>query len=107
MVDLANVKAPALFFNDTAESAARIFTDKANVCATLALAGVGFEQTRVEFWVDPAVNKSIHHIEAEGACGTLQIELANNVAPTDGKASLLTAMSIVRAVRNRAAPLRI
>ena len=57
--------------------------------------------------VDPAVTKSIHHIEAEGACGTLAIDLANNVAPEDGKASLLTAMSIVRAVRNRAATLRI
>ena len=106
MIDLVHVKAPALFFDETAGSAARIFTDKANVCATLALAGIGFEQTRVEFWVDPAVSKSIHHIEAEGACGTLRIELANDVAP-DGKASLLTAMSIVRAVRNRAATLRI
>jgi aspartate dehydrogenase len=61
----------------------------------------------VQFWVDPAVTKSIHVIHAEGACGTLRIELANNVAPTDGKASLLTAMSIVRAVRNRVASLRI
>lgn len=107
MVDLKNVKSPVLFFNETAESAARIFTDKANVCATLALAGVGFDATRVEFWVDPGVNKSVHQIEAEGACGTLTIELANNVAPSDGKASLLTAMSIVRAVRNRVTSLRI
>jgi predicted dinucleotide-utilizing enzyme len=49
----------------------------------------------------------VHHIEAEGACGTLRVELANNVAPHDGKASLLTAMSILRAVRNRSATLRV
>jgi aspartate dehydrogenase len=107
MVDLAQVRAPTLFFDECAERAALIFTDKANVCATLAIAGVGFERTRVQFWVDPTVTKSIHVIYAEGACGTLSIELANNVAPTDGKASLLTAMSIVRAVRNRVASLRI
>ena len=107
MIDLAAVTEPALFFDESAERAALVFTDRANVCATLALAGVGFEKTRVQFWVDPAVNKSIHYIEAEGACGTLKVELANNFAPTDGKASLLTAMSIVRAVRNRAATLRI
>jgi aspartate dehydrogenase len=106
MIDLKSVHAPALFFDDTAERAAMIFTEKANVAATLALAGIGFQATRVQFWVDPAVNKSIHHIEAEGACGTLRIELANNVAPVDGKSSLLTAMSIVQAVRNRAAALR-
>ena len=34
------------------------------------------------------------------------IDLANNVAPQDGKASLLTAMSIVQAVRNRTAVVR-
>ena len=107
MIDLKSVQAPALFFDDTAERAAMIFTEKANVAATLALAGIGFQATRVQFWVDPAVNKSIHHIEAEGACGTLRIDLANNVAPADGKASLLTAMSIVQAVRNRFATLRL
>ena len=107
MIDLKSVRAPALFFDDTAQRAALIFTEKANVTATLALAGIGFEATRVQLWVDPAVNKSMHHIEAEGACGTLTLDLANNVAPSDGKASLLTAMSIVQAVRNRAAGLRI
>jgi len=107
MVDLDATRAPTLFFDESAERAALIFTDKANVCATLALAGVGFERTRVQFWLDPAVTQSVHHIEAEGPCGTLRIELANNVAPSDGKASLLTAMSILRAVRNRAAALRV
>jgi aspartate dehydrogenase len=106
MLDLDRVRGPKLFFDESAERAALLFTDKANVCATLALAGVGFERTRVQFWVDPAVNKSVHEIEADGPCGTLKIELANNVA-SDGKASLLTAMSIVRAVRNRTATLRL
>lgn len=106
MIELASVTAPRLFFDDTAERAALLFTDKANVTATLAMAGVGFQATRVQFWVDPAVTRSVHRIEAEGPCGTLAIDLANNVAPTDGRASLLTAMSIVEAVRNRLAVLR-
>ena len=107
MLDLSKVTGPVLFFDESAERAALVFTDKANVCATLALAGVGFEKTRVQFWVDPGVDKSVHRIEAAGACGTLDIDLANNFSPTDGKASILTAMSIVRAVRNRTATLRI
>jgi aspartate dehydrogenase len=107
MIDLKAVREPALFFDDTAERAALLFTEKANVTATLAMAGVGFQATRVQFWVDPAVDKSVHHIEAEGPCGSLRLDLANNVAPSDGKASLLTAMSLVQAVRNRLAVLRI
>ncbi len=106
MVDLAAVREPTLFFDDTAERAALIFTEKANVTATLALAGLGFQATRVRFWVDPAVNKSVHLIEAEGACGTLRLDMGNNVAAPDNKASLQTAMSIVQAVRNRTAALR-
>jgi aspartate dehydrogenase len=107
MVDLAAVTAPKLFYDETAGHAATLFTEKANVTATLALAGIGFQATRVQFWVDPAVTQSVHHIEAEGPCGTLTIDLANNVAPTDGKASLQTAMSIVQAVRNRLAVMRL
>ena len=106
MIDLATVTAPKLFYDESAEHAATLFTEKANVTATLALAGIGFQATRVQFWVDPAVTQSVHHIEAEGPCGTLVIELANNVA-ADGKASLQTAMSIVQAVRNRQAVLRV
>jgi aspartate dehydrogenase len=107
MIDLACVREPTLFFDESAEHAALIFTEKANVTAALALAGVGFQQTRVQLWVDPALDKSIHHIEAEGACGTLKIDLDNNVAESDGRTSLLTAMSVVRAVQNRVAALRI
>jgi aspartate dehydrogenase len=107
MTDLARVHEPTLFFDDSAERAALTFTEKANVTATLALAGVGFQRTRVQFWVDPALDKSIHHIKAEGACGTLKIDLENNVAESDGRTSLLTAMSVVRAVQNRVAALRI
>lgn len=107
MIDLAAVTVPKLFYDESAEHAATLFTEKANVTATLALAGIGFQATRVQFWVDPAVTQSVHHIEAEGPCGMLKIEMANNVAPSDGRASLQTAMSIVQAVRNRAAVLRL
>lgn len=106
MIDLAAVREPTLFFDDTAERAALIFTDKANVTATLALAGTGFEATRVRFWVDPGVDKSVHHIEAQGACGTLKLDMSNNVVSPDNKASFQSAMSIVQAVRNRTAALR-
>ena len=106
MIDLAAAKEATLFFDDTAERAAMIFTEKANVTATLALAGIGFEETRVRFWVDPAVTQSVHHIEASGACGSLTIDMGNNTAAPDNRASLQTAMSIVQAVRNRTAVVR-
>jgi len=105
MIDLHAVQEAVLFFDDTAERASLLFTQGANATATLALAGVGFHATRVQLWADPAVTQSIHYVEADGACGALRVDLANNMA-SDGTTSLLTAMSIVQAVRNRVAALR-
>lgn len=107
MVDLSRIHERTLFFDDTAERAAMLFPEKANVTATLALAGVGFKQTRVQFWVDPALKRSTHHIEAEGACGKVRVQLENEMSKSDGETSLLTAMSIVRSARNRMSALRI
>src|SRR6185369_13585389 len=45
MIDLAAVTAPKLFYDESADHAAAPITEKANVTATLALAGVGFEAT--------------------------------------------------------------
>jgi len=106
MVDLDNVTTPVLFFDDTAERAALLFPEKANVTATLALAGQGFENTRVQFWADNDYVQSTHQIDLEAATGTMAIELANTVTPVDNVASWLTAMSIAQAVRNRCAVLR-
>ncbi len=107
MTDLSAVSAPVLFFDDTAARAALLFAEKANVTATLALAGIGFDKTRVQFWADPAYTRSTHEIALTGATGTMTIELANTVSPQDGKSSWLTAMSIVDAVRRRNATLKI
>lgn len=107
MVDLSTVSEPILFFDDTAERAALLFAEKANVAATLALAGIGFEKTRVQFWADPAYPRSTHEITLTGTTGTMTIELANTVSPLDEKSSWLTAMSIVDAVRRRKTTLQI
>lgn len=107
MVDLSAVSKPVLFFDDTAERAALLFQEKANVTATLALAGLGFEKTRVQFWADPAYPRSTHQITLAGTTGTMAIELANTVSPLDGKSSWLTAMSIVDAVRRQNATLSV
>jgi len=101
MVDLDSVTDPVLFFDENAAKGARIFEEKLNVTATLALAGIGFERTRVHLWADHDYPHSTHIIELKAATGTMRIELANTVAPVNEKSSWLTAASIVRAVKNR------
>lgn len=106
MVDLDQVTEPVMFFDETAAEGARLFEEKLNVAATLAMAGVGFERTRVQLWADPAHLRSTHIIELDAASGTMRIELENTVTSVNGKSSWLTASSIAQAVKRRRARFR-
>ena len=75
------------------------FPANANVAATIALAGLGMDETMVELTVDPTINKNKHTIVAEGGFGQMTIELVG-VLPSNPKTSTLAALSVIRACRN-------
>lgn len=74
LVDLDQVS-EATVFRGTAREAALKFPANANVAATIALAGLGMDETMVELTVDPNINKNKHTIVAEGVFGEMTIEL--------------------------------
>lgn len=104
-VDLDRLDGRALLYEGSARAAALRFPQNANVAATVALAGLGFEATRVELVADPAAVGNIHEIEAEGATGRFVIMLEGKPSASNPKTSALTAQSIARALVNAAAPI--
>lgn len=105
VADLDRLREPVRVFEGTARQAARDFPRNANVAATVALATLGLDQTRVELWADPGVSENRHEVEARGEAGHLRLQLENRPDPDNPRTSLVTAHSVLRAVLNRRAAL--
>jgi len=104
LIDLSTLSAAAVFYRGSATEAALAYPKNANVAATVALAGLGFDQTEVELIADPSVTHNIHEIEADGASGRFVIRLEGVPSPENPKTSALTALSVARTLINRVAP---
>jgi aspartate dehydrogenase len=101
-VRLDRLDAPVTLFDGTAREAAKLYPKNANIAATAALAGIGFERTRVVLIADPSVRQNIHQLEVRGAFGQFSMEIAANPSPDNPKTSLITAMSLLRVLKQEA-----
>jgi aspartate dehydrogenase len=103
--DLAALTEPVCLYSGSAREAAKLFPQNVNVQATLALAGIGLDQTRSQVYADPTVRHNTHEILARGDFGEIRITIGN--VPSEGapKTGRIVAMSVVKAIRNLTAPL--
>ncbi len=105
--DLDAVTEETELYAGTARAAATDYPQNANVAATIALAGAGFEATQVRLVADPAAGGNIHQVEAEGMFGAVSIEIRGKPLPDNPKTSTLAAHSVVAEIRRRAGAVEI
>jgi len=102
LIDLSSVSEAQVFFEGSAREAARLFPANANVAATVALGGIGMDDTRVQLMVDPATQRNTHTLHVEGLFGEFHLELSGLPLAGNPKTSTLAALSAVRACRELA-----
>lgn len=101
LLDLPALKEPATFFTGTAREAALQYPKNANVAATLALAGLGFEDTQVQMVADPTVGQNIHEYRVTSGAADYTMRIEGKPSPDNPKTSLATVYSVAREVMNR------
>ena len=101
-LDLDALREPVVFFDGSAREAALAYPKNANLAATVALAGLGLDETRVRLVADPTANGNTGRIEATSAVGTLLVENAG-AAGANPKTSASTAYSLAYALANESA----
>jgi aspartate dehydrogenase len=94
-------------FAGTAREAAAGFPANVNVVAALSLAGIGPDQTTIEIWADPAVDRNHHNIEVEADSARFSLAIENVPSLENPKTGRITALSVIAALRKLNTPLRV
>ena len=105
--NLAALTEPFRFFEGNAREAAQSFPKNANVAATLALAGLGMDETRVQLIADPTTSENVHEFTVTSDALDFSVRLVGKPSPLNPKTSRSTVYSIARAVLNRSAAIAI
>ncbi|AFT90294.1 aspartate dehydrogenase [Paraburkholderia phenoliruptrix] len=99
--DLDALMSPQVIFTGTAEEAALKYPANANVAATIAIHGLGFEKTAVTLIADPTIRLNCHEIYAKSRSGELRVNMSNEPSPENPRTSWLAALSLQQTVINK------
>jgi aspartate dehydrogenase len=105
-VDLDRLRERRVLFQGAAREGVPHFPQNVNIAAVLAMAGVGFERTRLTVLADPALTRNTHTIRVSGRSGQFSVVLENVPAPGNPKTAWLACYSALAALRELASPVR-
>lgn len=105
-VDLARLETAHVLFDGAAREGVPHFPQNVNIAAVLALAGIGFERTRLRVVADPLLAHNTHTIRVSGRTGRFSVVLENVPSPENPKTAWLACYSALAALRQLGARVR-
>lgn len=107
ILPLSTLASESTFYEGSARQAAQDYPKNANVAATVALAGLGFEDTQVRMIADPSASGNIHEVSVRSGALDFTIRLEGKPLPGNPKTSASTVFSVAREVLNAVRPVAI
>lgn len=101
--EASSLAEPLVVFDGPVAEVVLRFPKTTNVAAAVALAGIGFDDTRARVIADPALDANRVRVSARGAFGAFTFELSN-VASANPRTSAIVAHSVVATLRALAGP---
>jgi aspartate dehydrogenase len=98
-VDLDRLAGATTLFDGSARDGVPHFPANVNIAAVLAMAGVGFDRTRLKVVADPALKFNTHYITIRGRTGTISVKFESVPSPDNPKTALLACYSALAAVK--------
>ena len=105
-VDLGRLAGATTLFDGAAREGVPLFPANVNIAAVLALAGIGFDRTRLKVVADPALKFNTHSITVRGKTGTISIKFESVPSPDNPKTALLACYSALAAIKAFGASVR-
>ena len=96
-----------IVFEGCARDAVKKFPMNINVAASLSLAGIGFDNTKVEIVADPVATRISHKILAHGKFGRLRAEVENMPNPNNPRTSYMASLSAIATLKRIINPIQI
>ena len=105
-LDLERLQRATTLFEGSAREGVPHFPANVNIAAVLAMAGIGFDRTRMKVVADPVLARNTHTIAIRGRSGAITIRLQSVPSPDNPKTSLLACYSAIAAIKALGAPAR-
>jgi aspartate dehydrogenase len=106
-MDLLSIKKAETLFMGHAKEAVKYFPENVNVAASLSIAGIGSEATKVKIVADPSTKKNVHEIVVKGEFGKFFVCIENEPSITNPKTSYLAALSAIATLKSISYPIRV
>jgi len=106
-IDVSNLQEPLLVFEGSAREGAAGFPANVNVAASLALAGIGPDRTRLQIWADPTKSRNTHTIKVDADSVRFEMLIENVPTPEKPGTGKVTALSVIAALKSLTATLRV